>query len=184
MRKIQNVALIKSVEISDALASYNMSNNTCRARLVFAYDGGADTGSDDVMALLTTLTNTNQYSLIINLDNLPGAEGKSDEEKLMMAQEQLVGKKCMFTTYIFPIAELNEEGETQVHNANNRVYTSFSNSYLGTFDDDNAALGSIKSRLERGIENAEYEYGDVPAAQPQQQQQRPMGNNRPMMRNH
>ena len=78
MRKIQNVALIKSVEISDALASYNMNNNTCRARLVFAYDDGADGGSDDVMALLTTLTNTNQYSLIINLDNLSDAEGKSE----------------------------------------------------------------------------------------------------------
>lgn len=108
MRKIQDLALIKSIEITDGLAAYNNENNTLRARLIFAYDSSTDNGDDDVLALLTTLTSTNQYSLIINLDNLPNINGMNDEQITEQAKQLLVGKKTTFTTYIFQIAELNE----------------------------------------------------------------------------
>ena len=171
MRKIQDIALIKSVEITDGLDAYNKENDTLRARLVFAYDseGSED---DDVLLLLTTLTSSNQYSLIINLDNLPNIDGLNDEQVVERAKELLVGKKTTFTTYVFPIAELNESGETHVHNSNGRVYSSFSNSYLGKMDDSETAKNSILTRLNNGLNNGEYEFGQelVQQTPPQKQQ--------------
>ena len=164
MRKIQDTALIKSVEITDGLAAYNKENSTLRARLVFAYESG-DSGDDNVLALLTTLTSSNQYSLIINLDNLPNIDGLTDEQVVEQAKELLVGKKTVFTTYVFPIAELNESGETHVHNSNGRVYSSFSNSYLGKMDDTETAKNSILTRLNNGLSNGEYEFGQEIAPQ-------------------
>ena len=176
MRKIQDLALIKSVEITDGLAAYNKENDTLRARLIFAYDSSTDNGDDDVLALLTTLTSSNQYSLIINLDNLPDVGGLTDDKVVEQAKELLVGKKTTFTTYVFPIAELNESGETHVHNSNGRVYSSFSNSYLGKMDDTETAKNSILTRLNNGLSNGEYEFGQEIAQQaqraPQQQVRR------------
>ena len=172
MRKIQNLALIKSVEITDGLAAYNQENGTLRARLVFAYDSGDESGDDDVLALLTTLTSSNQYSLIINLDNLPSTDGLTDEQVLEQAKQLLVGKKTTFTTYVFQIAELNESGETHVHNMTGRVYSSFSNSYLGKMDDVETAKNSILTRLNNGLNNGEYVFGQEIAPQtPQRPQQ-------------
>ena len=168
MRKIQNLAIIKTVEITDGLATYNMDNNTLRARLIFAYDSG-DESDDDVLALLTTLTSSNQYSLIINLDNLPDTDGKTDDQIVEQAKQLLVGKKTIFTTYIFPIAELNESGETHVHNMTGRVYSSFSNSYLGKMDDDESAKNSILTRLNNGLSNGEYQFGQEMEEQKSQQ---------------
>jgi len=165
MRKIQNLALIKSVEITDGLAAYNQENDTLRARLIFAYDNSDESGDDDVLALLTTLTSSNQYSLIINLDNLPNTDGLNDDQIVEQAKQLLVGKKTTFTTYIFPIAELNENGETHVHNISGRVYSSFSNSYLGKMDDDETAKNSILTRLNNGLNDGEYEFGEQTAPQ-------------------
>ena len=171
MRKIQSIALIKSVEITDGLAVYNKENDTLRARLVFAYES-EDDKDDDVLALLTTLTSSNQYSLIINLDNLPNIGDLNDEQVIQQAKDLLVGKKTTFTTYVFPIAELNESGEMHVHNSSGRVYSSFSNSYLGKMDDSETAKNSILTRLNNGLNNGEYEYGQEIAQQtpPQTQQ--------------
>lgn len=176
MRKIQDLALIKSIEITDGLAAYNNENNTLRARLIFAYDSSTDNGDDDVLALLTTLTSTNQYSLIINLDNLPNINGMNDEQITEQAKQLLVGKKTTFTTYIFQIAELNETGETHVHNTNGRVYSSFSNSYLGKMDDDETAKNSILTRLNNGLNNGEYEFGQEIAQQAPQAPRAPRQN--------
>ena len=170
MRKIQSIALIKAIEITEGLSVYNDENNTLRARLVFAYDS-EDSGDDDVLSLLTTLTSSNQYSLIVNLDNLPGVDGLNDEQIVAKAKELLVGKKTTFTTYIFPIAELNESGETHVHNSSGRVYSSFSNSYLGKMDDEDSAKNSILTRLNNGLSNGEYEYGQELEEKQQQKQQ-------------
>ena len=170
MRKIQGLALIKSVEITDGLKAYNSENDTLRARLVFAYESG-DNGDDNVLALLTTLTSSNQYSLIVNLDNLPDTSGLNDDQIVERAKELLIGKKTTFTTYIYTIAELNESGETHVHNSNGRVYSSFSNSYLGKYEDEEAAKNSILGRLNNGLNNGEYEYGQEIAQQTQQPQQ-------------
>ena len=173
MRKIQNLALIKAIEITDGLDEYNKENNTLRARLVFAYDNSDESGDDNVLALLTTLTSSNQYSLIINLDNLPDAGGLTDEQVVEQARELLVGKKTTFTTYIFPIAELNESGETHVHNSNGRIYSSFSNSYLGKMDDADTARNSILTRLNNGLSNGEYEFGqELVQEKPKQQVRR------------
>lgn len=159
MRKIQDLGLIKSIEVTDGLAAYNKENDTLRARLIFAYGSSSDNGDDDVLALIATLTSSNQYSLIVNLDNLPGIDGLTDEQVLEKAEKLLVGKKTTFTTYVFQIAELNESGETHVHNSNGRVYSSFSNSYLSKMDDEEAAKNSILTRLNNGLSNGEYEYG-------------------------
>ena len=172
MRKIQNLALIKSVEITDGLDAYNKDNDTLRARLVFAYESGDESGDDDVLALLTTLTSSNQYSLIINLDNLPNIDGLNDDQVVEQAKQLLVGKKTTFTTYVFQIAELNESGETHVHNMNGRVYSSFSNSYLGKMDDVESAKNSILTRLNNGLSNGEYEYGQEMEQQKSQQNAR------------
>ena len=171
MRKIQSIALIKSVEITDGLAVYNKENDTLRARLVFAYDS-EDSGDDDVLSLLTTLTSSNQYSIIVNLDNLPNVGGLNDEQVIQQAKDLLVGKRTTFTTYVFQIAELNELGETHVHNSSGRVYSSFSNSYLGKMDDSETAKNSILTRLNNGLSNGEYEFGDQIVPQTQQSARR------------
>ena len=172
MRKIQDLALIKAVEITDGLSNYNSENNTLRARLIFAYDDSTDNGDDDVLALLTTLTSSNQYSLIINLDNLPNTNGLNDDQIVEQAKQLLVGKKTTFTTYIYPIAELNESGETHVHNISGHVYSSFSNSYLGKMNDDETAKNSILTRLNNGLNNGEYEFGQEIAPQTPQNARR------------
>ena len=169
MRKIQDVALIKSVEITDGLKAYNSENDTLRARLLFAYESG-DNGDDDVLSLLTTLTSSNQYSLIVNLDNLPNVDGLNDEQVIQQAKDLLVGKKTTFTTFIYTIAELNNDGQTHVHNSSGRVYSSFSNSYLGKMDDSETAKNSILTRLNNGLNNGEYEYGQEIAQQTPPQQ--------------
>ena len=171
MRKIQNLALIKSIEITEGLADYNQENDTLRARLIFAYDNSDDDGDDDVLALLTTLTSSNQYSLIINLDNLPNVKGLTDDQVVEQAKQMLIGKKTTFTTYIFPITELNESGETHVHNMSGHVYSSFSNSYLGKMDEEETAKNSIITRLNNGLNNGEYEFGQEIVEQTQQTQQ-------------
>ena len=171
MRKIQSTALIKSVEITDGLRAYNEENDTLRARLLFAYDSNDENGDDEVLSLLTTLTSSNQYSLIINLDNLPEIDGLTDEQVLEKARLLLVGKKTTFTTFVFQISELNESGETHVHSASGRVYSSFSNSYLGKLDDLDAAKNSILSRLNNGLANGEYEFGQEVAQQTQTSKQ-------------
>ena len=159
MRKIQGLALIKSVEITDGLAMYNEENNTLRARLVFAYESENSEDDDDVMLLLTTLTSSNQYSLIVNLDNLPNVGDLNDDQIVAQAKDLLVGKKTTFTTYVYTIAELNDDGQTHVHNSSGRVYSSFSNSYLGKMEDEETAKNSILTRLNNGLNNGEYEYG-------------------------
>ena len=164
MRKIQDLAIIKSVEVTDGLAMYNKENDTLRARLLFAYES-EDSGDDDVLMLLTTLTSSNQYSIVINLDNLPNIGGLNDEQVIQQAKDLLVGKKTIFTTYVFQIAELNESGETHVHNSSGRVYSSFSNSYLGKYDDSETAKNSILTRLNNGLANGEYELGQEIAPQ-------------------
>ena len=170
MKKIQDLALIKAIEITDGLSAYNTENDTLRARLLFAYDS-SDSSDDDVLALLTTLTSSNQYSLIINLENLPNTNGLTDEQVVEQAKQLLVGKKTVFTTYVFPIAELNESGETHVHNTNGRVYSSFSNSYLGKMDDSESAKNSILTRLNNGLSDGEYMYGQEIEEKPTQTQQ-------------
>ena len=170
MKKIQDLALIKSIEITDGLGAYNEENNTLRARLLFAYDSSGDNGDDNVLSLLTTLTSSNQYSLIVNLDNLPDTGGLNDEQVLEKARQLLVGKKTTFTTYVYTIAELNEEGQTHVHNSSGRVYSSFSNSYLGKMEDEEMAKNSILTRLNNGLNNGEYEYGQEIAQQTPPQQ--------------
>ena len=170
MKKIQDLALIKSIEITDGLGAYNEENNTLRARLLFAYDSSGDNGDDNVLSLLTTLTSSNQYSLIVNLDNLPDTGGLNDEQVLEKARQLLVGKKTTFTTYVFTIAELNDDGQTHVHNSSGRVYSSFSNSYLGKMDDSETAKNSILTRLNNGLSNGEYEYGQEIAQQTPPQQ--------------
>ena len=170
MKKIQDLALIKSIEITDGLGVYNEENNTLRARLLFAYDSGEGSGNDDVLSLLTTLTSSNQYSLIVNLDNLPDTGGLNDEQVLEKARQLLVGKKTTFTTYVFTIAELNDDGQTHVHNSSGRVYSSFSNSYLGKMEDEETAKNSILTRLNNGLNNGEYEFGQEIAQQTPPQQ--------------
>lgn len=171
MKKIQDLALIKAIEITDGLSVYNQENDTLRARLLFAYDSNDENGDDDVLALLTTLTSSNQYSLIINLDNLPDVNGLTDDQVLEKARLLLVGKKTTFTTFVFQISELNESGETHVHSASGRVYSSFSNSYLGKMDDSETAKTSILTRLNNSLSSGEYEYGQEIAQQTQQPQQ-------------
>lgn len=153
--RVNQVAKITKIVCPDGLADVNRDNDTMRAVLHFTY------AADDkgVMSLLASIVtdSSNQGNIIIDVSTF---EGNTFDEKLASACDALVGQEGYFTTYVFDIADLNENGETVVNNGK-RVYRSLSQHYLGDMSDVAAAQDTVHDRLLRQISDGTLYWGDL-----------------------
>ena len=164
MKKKQGKALVSSIEIPEALADFNESNNVTRARLVFTFNSNIDDTGDDITAMLAARSGNQTYSVIIDITDM----GANDTECLKAAKAAFEGKQATFTVFNWDVSELNDNGETVVNNGS-REYSSLSDPYIGENIDEESSLTRMRRRLNNDIENGNLEFGAIAApAQPAQ----------------
>lgn len=166
MEKICNSAQVISITIPDTLADFNEENDAHRARISFVYLGTASgefSGVDnDAQALLASCRTSALYSCIIDLSSV---KGDSDEDRANFLFEQLKGKSVLMTTFVMAVSDINPD-ETQANNGE-RTYSSFSDSYVGKYDEDETAYQRIKDRINRQIDSGNLSWGEyTPEKQP------------------
>lgn len=165
MDKICTTAQVTSITIPDALADFNDQNGAHRARLSFIYLGASEEFSgvdNEAQALLSSCRSSAPYSCIIDISSI---NGDTDEDRADFLFKQLRGKSVLMTTFILSVSDINED-ETYANNGE-RTYSSFSDSYIGKYDDDEAAFQRIKDRINRQIDDGDLEWGEyTPEEQP------------------
>lgn len=164
MKKKQGKALVSSIEIPEALADFNESNNVTRARLVFTFNSNVDDTGDDITAMLAARSGNQTYSVIIDITDM----GANDTECLKAAKAAFEGKQATFTVFNWDVSELNDNGETIVNNGS-REYSSLSDPYIGENVDEESSLTRMRRRLNNDIENGNLEFGAIAAPAPQVQ---------------
>ena len=164
MKKKQGKAFVSSIEIPEALADFNESNNVTRARLVFTFNSNVDDTGDDITAMLAARSGNQTYSVIIDITDM----GANDTECLKAAKAAFEGKRATFTVFNWDVSELNDNGETVVNNGS-REYSSLSDPYIGENVDEESSLTRMRRRLNNDIENGNLEFGAIAAPVPQAQ---------------
>lgn len=152
------------IEIPEALADFNESNNVTRARLVFTFNSNIDDTGDDITAILAERSGNQSYSVIIDITDM----GANDNECLKAAKAAFEGKQATFTVFNWDVSELNDNGETVVNNGS-REYSSLSDPYIGENVDKESSLTRMRRRLNNDIENGNLEFGAIAAPAPQAQ---------------
>lgn len=161
-KRVNEKATIISISCPDALREFNERDDTeqFRVKCEFRYIASDnDTDDDDVTTLLSSFVSDalNGGSLIIDIAQL---KGDTLDDKIENACEKLVGKHANFSTFVIDVTELNNEGYTVVNNSE-REYSTLSQHYLGKFEDEDAALNSVKKRLLRQIDEGTLEWGEI-----------------------
>lgn len=175
MKKKQGKALVSSIEIPEALADFNESNNVTRARLIFTFNSNVDSDGDDITSMLAARSGNQTYSVIIDITDM----GNNAAECLKNAKATFEGKQATFTVFNWDVSELNDNGETVVNNGS-REYSSLSDPYIGDNTDEESSLTRMRRRLNSDIENGNLEYGTI--SQVATNQQRPTEQNFRRMR--
>lgn len=175
MKKKQGKALVSSIEIPEALADFNESNNVTRARLIFTFNSNVDSDGDDITSMLAARSGNQTYSVIIDITDM----GNNGAECLKNAKATFEGKQATFTVFNWDVSELNDNGETVVNNGS-REYSSLSDPYIGDNVDEESSLTRMRRRLNSDIENGNLEYGTI--SQVATNQQRPTEQNSRRMR--
>nr|DAV73879.1 MAG TPA: hypothetical protein [Bacteriophage sp.] len=158
MKKKQGKAMVTLVEIPEALADFNESNNVTRARLVFSFSSPTADDEDDITSVLAARSGNQTYSVIIDITDM----GANDVECLKAAKAAFEGKQATFTVFNWDISELNDNGETVVNNGS-REYSSLSDPYIGANADEESSLTRMRRRLNNDIENGVLEFGTIAA---------------------
>lgn len=156
MKKKQGKATVTLVEIPEALAEFNESNNVTRARLVFSFSSPITDDEDDITSVLAARSGNQTYSVIIDITDM----GESEKACLKAAKAAFEGKQATFTVFNWDVSELNDDGETVVNNGS-REYSSLSDPYIGASTDDESSLARMRRRLNNDIENGNLEYGEI-----------------------
>lgn len=175
MKKKQGKALVSSIEIPEALADFNESNNVTRARLIFTFNSNVDSDGDDITSMLAARSGNQTYSVIIDITDM----GNNAVECLKNAKATFEGKQATFTVFNWDVSELNDNGETVVNNGS-REYSSLSDPYIGDNTDEESSLTRMRRRLNSDIENGNLEFGTI--SQVATNQQRPTEQNFRRMR--
>lgn len=175
MKKKQGKALVSSIEIPEALADFNESNNVTRARLVFTFNSTVESDGDDITSMLAARSGNQTYSVIIDITDM----GNNSVECLKNAKATFEGKQATFTVFNWDVSELNDNGETVVNNGS-REYSSLSDPYIGDNTDEESSLTRMRSRLNSDVENGNLEFGTI--SQVATNQQRPTEQNFRRMR--
>lgn len=175
MKKKQGKALVSLIEIPEALADFNESNNVTRARLIFTFNSNIESDGDDITSMLAARSGNQTYSVIIDITDM----GNNAAECLKNAKAAFEGKQATFTVFNWDVSELNDNGETVVNNGS-REYSSLSDPYIGDNIDEESSLTRMRRRLNSDIENGNLEYGTI--SQVATNQQRPTEQNFRRMR--
>ncbi|MBF1545207.1 MAG: hypothetical protein HXO06_08455 [Prevotella salivae] len=156
MKKKQGKALVSSIEIPEALADFNESNNVTRARLIFTFNSNVDSDGDDITSMLAARSGNQTYSVIIDITDM----GANESAALKAAKAAIEGKQATFTVFNWDISELNDDGETVVNNGE-REYSSLADPYIGDNTDDESSRTRMVNRLVRDIESGALEFGSI-----------------------
>ena len=156
MKKKQGKAMVTLVEIPEALAEFNESNNVTRARLVFSFSFPTMDDEDDITSVLAARSGNQTYSVIIDITDM----GESEKACLKAAKTAFEGKQATFTVFNWDVSELNNDGETVVNNGS-REYSSLSDPYIGVNVDEESSLTRMRRRLSSDIESGDLEYGII-----------------------
>lgn len=156
MKKKQGKATVSSIEIPEALASFNDENNVTRARLVFSFASQPTDDEDDITSALAARSGNQTYSVIIDITDM----GANESAALKAAKAAFEGKQATFTVFNWDVSELNDDGETIVNNGS-REYSSLSDSYIGANIDEESSLVRMRRRLSSDIESGVLEYGSI-----------------------
>lgn len=156
MKKKQGKATVTLVEIPEALADFNESNNVTRARLVFSFLSPKKDDEDDITSVLAARSGNQTYSVIIDITDM----GDSEKACLKAAKAAFESKQAMFTVFNWDVSELNDDGETVVNNGS-REYSSLSDPYIGVNTDEESSLTRMRRRLNNDIESGNLEYGTI-----------------------
>lgn len=156
MKKKQGKATVTLVEIPEALANFNESNNVTRARLVFSFSSPTMDDEDDITSVLAARSGNQTYSVIIDITDM----GESENACLKAAKAAFEGKQATFTVFNWDVSELNDDGETVVNNGS-REYSSLSDPYIGANTDEESSLSRMRRRLNNDIETGNLEYGSI-----------------------
>lgn len=156
MKKKQGKALVTSVEIPDALADYNESNNVVRARIIFTFNSPIESDEDDITSMLAARSGNQTYSVIIDITDM----GANESAALKAAKAAIEGKQATFTVFSWDISELNNDGEKSVNNGE-REYSSLSDPYIGANADEESSRTRMVNRLARDIESGALEFGSI-----------------------
>lgn len=177
MKHLFGLAEITAVEIPDTLADANEENERLDVSVTFRYDSnveGADVVNaadfegvdEDLLALAQTECARSDYHYLWDATKT-GFKVGDDEKALKELKKKLLGKKLPFTVYVYTISDLlkgtkyvDADGTpyASVHN-DKRGFSSFSNSYLLKYDDEQAVYGSMQARLLRDLKNKDLFVG-------------------------
>ena len=178
MNKLQQKAVVELVEITEALAENNKERTdesgvfTENARLVFNIAGNAEiSDDDDVTALVQERMQNTRYSVLFNIVGFD----KDNKNNLGVAKQMLEGKTLTVTVFKWSVSELTDGKYDTVYTENDRVYSSLSDPHVGIFDDVDASLLKVRTRLYHDIEvgRLSFEPFDDETEQARQTPQRP-----------
>ena len=176
MNKLQQKAVVELVEITEALAENNKERTeesgvfTENARLVFNIAGNAEiSDEDDVTALIQERMSNTRYSVLFNIVGFD----KENKNNLGIAKQMLEGKSLTVTVFKWSISELTDGQYNTVYTENDRVYSSLSDPHVGIFDDVDASLLKVRTRLYHDIEVGRLSFEPFATDAVEQTQQMP-----------
>lgn len=178
MRHLYGLADILSVEIPETLADANEENERLDVKVTFRFHADVD-GADvvdtnefkdvdvDLLAFAQEETARTDFSYLWDCTKHGYKVGKDDEKALKEMKEKLEKKTLPFTVYVFTIEELLngtkyvDADDKPYRNVQNdkRAFSSFSNSYLLKYDDEQAVFGAMQARLLRDLKNKDLLVG-------------------------
>lgn len=167
MKKINQIATINDVSLSDNLKEWNEENEAFRVQLRIAYS--ADDSKDEKDENLLSLADFEEagasvgktYTCLINFDSLLTDKHTDKEQDKALAKlvEKFKGKKARFSTFDFTISELTE-GKEKAINDGTHTYSSLANTYLGSVEDEESEFNKLKSRMLDMVDN-DFDFGQA-----------------------
>lgn len=165
--KINEVAKIVDVVLSEKLIEWNEDNNALRVRLIVSYS--SESLNEDKEEGVLSLADFEKegarvgktYTCLINFDSL--LTDKHDERAQKKALEIITSKfkdkKARFSTFDITITELSD-GKGTVINNGTIAYSGLSNTYLGKVDDLEGETRKLKARLKDMLDD-DFEFGEL-----------------------
>ena len=167
MKKLNQIATINDVSLNDKLKEWNGENEAFRVQLRIAYsaDDSKDENDDDLLSLAdfeeAGASVGKTYTCLINFDSLltDKHDERTQEKALAKLVEKFKGKKARFSTFDFTISELTD-GKEKAINDGTHTYSSLSNTYLGSIEDEESEFNKLKNRM-LDMVDGDFDFGQA-----------------------